>query len=559
MNYKKILKSMKNSIFLAASLVMISSTVHAVVDLAAVEGTWTSSSTGEVVTMWGFVEDTTDVCPDPTTTAWDLGPTLTEGDLDGANLTISLRNCLPDPVSIVIPGQTQEYFEPERNAEGRIVALTQEAPADNGLTTTSFTWLNVNLPENAGTFLYQSGSHAAKQVHMGLYGVLKVGTYPGTSREVTLVYSEIDPNLHASAAAATPLGYKPSYFLLNGQEQAEPILVGDLLAPTALNFLNAGLDFHVPALGGDYFEIIAEDGNEYPYAKQQYSVNLAAGKTKDAIWTPTASGEYPLFDRRGHGMPVKLVVVNDVTQPFAQDDHYGFVNNHGWVNPPAIVQDQISVSLMEGLLANDYPVPPAVQPIVDPVVLVSGPDQGILECVSSTGTINPGLCPDGSFIYTPNVPGFDGPDTFVYNITGSPSQGTVTIDVNAGPVAEDLDTAVWRKSKPGKKDKGDLKGTDRNTINLLDYVSDPSRVDAASFEIIGMKKKKNGKWKLFKTANKGVVKNKKGGRVTYKPKKTFVGLDSFTYIVRDVQGAVSNVGTVNINVVKKLADLPPLI
>ncbi len=553
MNYKKILKSMRYSIFLAASLVMISNTASAK-DLAAVPGTWTSS-TGEVIPMWGFIDDPGSCPAGPGLPVWDLGPVLTDADLVGGDLTINLRNCLPDPVSIMIPGQTPQYSPPTRNLDGRIVAFSHEVPAGGGVDT--FVWLDVDT--NEGTFLYQSGSHVAKQVHMGLYGVLKVGTYPDISREVTLVYSEIDPILHASATAATPLNYKPRYYLLNGEEQPDPILAGDLNDPTALNFLNAGLDFHVPALEGDYIEVIAEDGNLYPSAKERYSVNLAAGKTKEAIWTPTESGEYPLFDRRGHGMPVRLVVVNDVAQPFAQDDHFGLVNNHGWVNPPAIVQDQLSISTAEGLLANDYPVPPAVQPIVDPIALVSGPGQGTLECESPPGTINPGLCPDGSFIYTPTVPGFNGADTFVYNITGSTSEGTVTIDVNAGPLAEDVLTAVWRKSVPGKKDKGDPKGTDRNTINLLDYVSDMSKVDPASIEIIGMEKKKNGKWKVFKTANKGTVKNKGDGRVTYKPKKKYVGPDSFTYIVRDIQGAISNVGTVNFNVVKKLSDLPPLI
>ncbi len=548
MNYKKIFKSRRCSIFLAASLVMISSTASAV-DLAAVPSTWTSTTgTLRVVPMWGFVTDTGS-CP-VTPPAWDLGPTLTAADLVGTDLTINLRNCLTEPVSIVIPGQTPFYTPPTRNLDGRIVAFSHEAPADMGATTTAYTWLNVDT--NTGAFLYQSGSHVAKQVHMGLYGVLKVGDVAGASREITLVYSDIDPDLHDSESAATPLTYKPSYFLLNGKEQHEPILAGDLIDPTAINFLNAGLDFHVPALEGDYMLLEAEDGNAYPNGKEQYSVNLAAGKTIEASWAPAGPGEYPLFDRRGHGMPVKLVVVNDVAEPFAQNDHYGLVNNHGWVDPPGVVQDQISISAADGVLANDYQLPGGPT-----VVLASGPSEGDVTCESPPG---PGLCADGSFIYTPTTAGFNGPDTFMYNIVGFiGSQGTVTIDVNAGPLAEDLLTAVWRKSKPGKKDKGDPNGTDRNTINLLDYVSDMSKVDPASIEIIGMNKKNNGQWKPFKTANKGTVKNKGNGKVTYKPKDTYVGSDSFTYIVKDVQGAISNVGTVSINVVKKLSDLPPLI
>lgn len=550
MNYKNILKSMRYSISLAASLVMISSTASAI-DLAAVPSTWTSSN-GTAVPMWGFINDT-GVCPDPAALpAWDLGPTLTDTDLAGGDLTINLRNCLTEPVSIVIPGQTAQYSAPVRNADGRIVSFTKEAPADGGASLTEFVWLGVNA--NTGSFLYQSGSYVAKQVHMGLYGVLKVGSYlPGTvSREVTLVYSEIDPNLHATAAAATPLTYKPSYFLLNGKEQHEPVLAGDLNLPTVLNFLNAGLDFHVPALEGDYMQVTAEDGNLYPYPQEQYSVNLAAGKTKEAWWTPTESGEYPLFDRRGHGMPVKLVVVNDAAEPFAQNDRYGLVNNHGWTdmdNPQA----QLSVTAADGLLANDYPVPPTAPPVTDAPTVVSGPT-GTLECESAPGVVSPGLCPDGSFIYTPDGLGFDGPDTFTYSIPGSTTDATVTIDVNAGPMAVADGTTVWRKSKPGKKDKGDPKGTDRNTIDLLANDSDTSMIDPTSVVIIGEKKK--GKKFIFKTGN-GKVKNMGDGTIKYTPKKTFTGDDTFTYTVKDIQGAVSNEATVTITVVKKLADLPP--
>ena len=45
-------------------------------------------------------------------------------------------------------------------------------------------------------------------------------------------------------------------------------------------------------------KIYAEDGNLYPYAREQYSLILPAGKTMDAIITPTAIGTVPLYDRR---------------------------------------------------------------------------------------------------------------------------------------------------------------------------------------------------------------------------------------------------------------------
>ena len=50
-------------------------------------------------------------------------------------------------------------------------------------------------------------------------------------------------------------------------------------------------------LHNDYFDVVGEDGNKYPYTKKQYSINLSPLKTFDAIWVPTKGGEYAVFDR----------------------------------------------------------------------------------------------------------------------------------------------------------------------------------------------------------------------------------------------------------------------
>ena len=93
----------------------------------------------------------------------------------------------------MIPGQTA-ILTPQTIIDAqlreRVTAFTHEAPAGG---TATYTWNNLK----SGTFLYQSGSHPAKQVHMGLYGALQVGTYAGTDRDILLLYSEIDPALHA--------------------------------------------------------------------------------------------------------------------------------------------------------------------------------------------------------------------------------------------------------------------------------------------------------------------------------------------------------------------------
>jgi len=321
------LKAARISVFLLISLVLTAASSYAL-NLAAVEAQWIPPGSATSIRMWAFVEDPGS-CPGASV-AWDIGP-LQVG-IPGDSLSISLRNCLSDPVSLVIPGQTatlnpQTIVDPQGRT--RVTAFTDEVPADNGATVFTYTWNNLK----SGTFLYQSGSHPAKQHQMGLYGALTVGSYPEVSNEVTLIFSEIDPALHAplppaEPMAATPLNYKPKYFLINGQSYApgDPvpaIATGQRTTTLLVRLLNAGLMSHAPALQGPYMSVVAEDGNPYPYPREQYSVMLAAGKTMDALWKPTKNGTYALYDRSlslssngaaGGGMLVHLAV--NVPPPF---------------------------------------------------------------------------------------------------------------------------------------------------------------------------------------------------------------------------------------------------
>jgi len=263
-------------------------------NLAAVVAEWTPPGSATAIPMWGFIPDPGS-CPPPPV-AWDTGP-LQIASANGT-LSITVRNCLSEPVSLVIPGQPailnpQTMDDPQGRT--RVTAFTNEAAVGGSAT---YTWNNLK----AGTFLYQSGSNPAKQVQMGLFGALKVGSYAETGREVLVIFSEIDPALHATQSAATPLTYKPKYYLINGQTyepgQAVPTLpAGNATKPVLVRLINAGLMSHTPLLQGPYMKILAEDGNRYPYPRVQYSALLAAGKTLDALWVPTATGTYALYDR----------------------------------------------------------------------------------------------------------------------------------------------------------------------------------------------------------------------------------------------------------------------
>ncbi|MBI5496165.1 MAG: hypothetical protein HY904_14175 [Deltaproteobacteria bacterium] len=300
------------------------------------------------IRMWGFAEckEAFTSCGQPTVP----GPAL--GVEEGGTLTIHVINGLAgpyvEPVSVVIPGQAATmnpvWFDPVTGSvtatgarpagdyTSRVRSFTAETPPD-GATVTSYSWTGLR----AGTYLYQSGSHPAVQMQMGLFGALLVYpvnsalAYPDPSTafdaEVTLLFSEIDPVLHDAIAAGLygsqppsppPAGwltstieYRPQYFFINGQSfrPAMPVLPAGVRGGRLLiRFLNAGLSNRVPAVQGPYMSVIAEDGHPYmvtsstgsvlPAPREQYSVLLPAGKTVDAILVPAAAGDIPVYDRR---------------------------------------------------------------------------------------------------------------------------------------------------------------------------------------------------------------------------------------------------------------------
>jgi VCBS repeat-containing protein len=600
MNLNNVIKKSKASLVMAAAFTLISSPLFARVDLVAIEGQWTPVG-GSPITMWGFARDTGQGCAD--NPPWTVGPELSAMDLQAnGNLRIRLRNCLSEDVSVIIPGQkaivvgnASQHPEPVRSGV-RITSFTTPTPAG---ATVDYLWHNVD--ENEGSFLYMSGSHPAKQVHMGLYGALKVGTYLNTSGDVTLLYSEIDPVLHSTLAPATPLEYKPRYFLVNGVEEAN-ITAGDTTEPVVLSFLNAGLDFHVPALNKGYMTLIAEDGNPYPYAKQQYSANVAAGKTIDAFWQPASAGEHVIYDRQGNNMLVRITVGAGAGAPLAAADSFTTTEDT-LLNVPAAA----------GLLFNDTlnsgPLPDGTE-----VDLVTAASAGAL-------TLNA----DGSFTYQPD-PNFSGTDSFTYRVIATaltPASNTATVSItvtgaNDAPVAADdsydavagvqlvvdapgvlandsdidgdtltvtsgppigtdgsititdpVSQAITYTISDGNGDtatatvtinvtndipvavddtatvkRNSVAGDVRNTFSLIENDSDANGINGATVAVSG-------------TSQGGTVTNNGDGTVTYVPVRRWRGTDTFTYTVMDTTGAISNTATVRVNVVRN-RDLPPL-
>jgi FtsP/CotA-like multicopper oxidase with cupredoxin domain len=589
---------------------------------------------GTIVPMWGFALDASGSFDDGIAPAGGAylvpGPALTVLPDDDV-LTIHLANLLPlingevAPVSIVIPG-LRTAMSPVFQPNGRVRSFAAEALPNAPVT---YTYSSVT----PGTYLYLSGTHQAVQVQMGLYGAVTknagVGeAYPGIpyDNEVTLLYSEIDPALHTAVAGGTygpgtsmpsTVNYSPVHFLVNGAPYTNgqaPIPIGAPGELTLIRFLNAGLRTHVPVVGNGHLSSVAEDGKLYPYPRRQYSVDLAAQKTTDAILSNPAPGVIAIYDRRlaltnagssPGGLLTRLQVTADPNAPVAVNDppinalttdedtavnvnviandmpapgttidtdsiqissgpHHGtaVIQPGGGLlytpDPDYFGSDLLTYTVRSstGALSNEALVSIIINPVSDPPVAV--PDvysataeqlltvlaPGVLvndfdvdgdvlsvqlETDTTAGTLT--LNADGSFSYEPNQGTTT--DSFSYSISDGvfpPSIATVTIQVTSPP--NTAPTAV-----------DDVATTPRNTpvtIHVLANDSDPDgSLNSATVTVV------SGPSKVGSTAVASST-----GTITYTPKQKFQGTDVFTYQVPDDDGALSNVATVTVNVVK---------
>lgn len=246
------------------------------------------------------------------------GPTLIVNE--GDTVTVTLRNELPEPVSIVFPGQSNVTA-----IGGNAGLLTQEAPSD-GVTTVTY----VFTAAKPGTYLYQSGTRQELQVEMGLFGALIVRPagqpqqaygHAATAfdREYLFVVSEIDPHIHELAefgrlSAFDNSRYWPTLWFFNGRNTP------DTMAPAGskvlkhqpyncmpqmhpgervlMRVVGAGRDLHPLHTHGNHQLVIARDGRMLESAPgagpdlavADYTVNVIPGGTYDAIFEWTGKG-----------------------------------------------------------------------------------------------------------------------------------------------------------------------------------------------------------------------------------------------------------------------------
>ena len=252
------------------------------------------------------------------------GPVLCVNE--GDTVTVILHNTLPEPSSIVFPGQKGVLADgiPDQPvvSGSTVTSLADPAAATNGTVTYSF------VAGTPGTFLYESGTAPEKQVRMGLFGALVVRPSMGAdyaydradsrftpSEEFLVLLSEIDPYQHQAVEQGKNFDitkYHPRYWLINGRGYPDSIAdngaswlpsqpYGALARiyehdpathpqPGLARYLNVGTEdypFHPHGnngrvVGRDGAPLAGPDGQDLSFEK--FSINIGPGQTWDVLF-----------------------------------------------------------------------------------------------------------------------------------------------------------------------------------------------------------------------------------------------------------------------------------
>jgi hypothetical protein len=178
----------------------------------------------------------------------------------------------------------------------------------------------------------------------------------------------------------------------------------------------------------------------------------------------------------------------------------------------SVAEDVALVAGNPGVLAND--TAPSGKPLS--AVLVAGPAHGTLV-----------LQPGGGFTFTPAV-NYAGADSFTYRASdGTQQSGVATVSITVTAVNDPPVAA------------NDAVTTTRNVAVNIAILANDTDVDGT---IVA------STLAIATSPRNGSVSKKTNGTVTYTPRRSYVGTDSFTYTVKDNGGARSNVATVIVQV-----------
>lgn len=219
--------------------------------------------------------------------------------------------------------------------------------------------------------------------------------------------------------------------------------------------------------------------------------------TPNADFTGTDTFTYTVNDNEGLSSDAATVTVRVNTPPVADDDSAQTNQN-----------TPVTINVLDGDTDADGTL------VASTVAVTTAPTNG-------STTVNA----DGTITYTPNS-GINGTDSFKYTVKdndgATSNEATVTVTVNnVAPVANN--------------DSASTPFNTAVTINVRANDTDDNGLDATSVTI--------------KTApSNGTATVNADGTVTYTPNTGFSGMDTFTYTIKDDDGAESNAATVTVTV-----------
>lgn len=193
--------------------------------------------------------------------------------------------------------------------------------------------------------------------------------------------------------------------------------------------------------------------------------------------------------------------------------------------PPIANDDTVFVNINSSVIFNALSNDVDTDGIIDPTTLT------IVQDVVNGNTI---LYANGFIRYTPTI-GFGGNDSIIYNVADDEgavsNNANITIRVLTAPIAVDDNVNVIR-----------------NTVTQIFVPGNDIEVDA-NIDL--------GSVVIESAPTKGLAfANPTTGYIQYTPDTNYVGPDSFTYSIADINGLISGPATVNINVIKP--PIPPV-
>jgi len=270
---------------------------------------------GNAIHVWGYANQATGRMQYP-------GPTLILQQ--GATVSITLRNMLPVPCSIVFPG-----MEGVTASGGNAGLLAREAPPDNGATAVTYTF----TAARPGTFVYHSGTQPDLQVDMGLVGAIIIRP-TGFDMMMPRAYAHMDSmydreflfllsEMHLQTHRLVEFGQMasvdtskcfPNYWFINGRNApdtmlepavpwmpAQPYNCLPMMHPgdkVLMRIIGGGRQSHPFHTHGNHMKVIAVDGRlleSTPGAgadlsQHRFTVASTPGQTVDTIFTWTGEG-----------------------------------------------------------------------------------------------------------------------------------------------------------------------------------------------------------------------------------------------------------------------------